>query len=182
MKIKILILFLLTSLNVSSQTPRGFKFEFKDGTVVYGKVFSDQFYRPNNKGISIQVDGKIYVHHYPTREYTRTYAPPYLDIEYNPYGIPTCSPTRISFMHFKNSTLKSLYNSYSKMTNRENIVISKSILGAMHMKGPRTKWEKADPEKTKLWHTNVQNEFGLFIRYKHMIYGGDLNEGKYINK
>jgi len=181
MKIKTFTLFLLVSWNALGQSYEGFKFEFKDGTVIHGKVFSDKWYKPNPKGVSIQVRGKIYLHHYP---YTsmKTYAPPpYEAYETNPIPIPRCAPTRISFMHFRNSTLKSLYKSYSQVDNKECKAISRSILTAIRKTGP-TKEERPSHKKTKIWDKDVRAEYHTMLRHNYMIYGGDLNERKYINK
>lgn len=181
MKIKIFILFLLVSWNALGQSYKGFKFEFKDGTVIYGKVFSDKWYKPTPKGVSIEVEGKIYIHHYP---YTGegTYAPPlYEGFETNPMPVPRCTPTRISFIHFKNSTLKSLHRSYSLSNNKEHKAISKSILAAIYKTRPTEK-ERPSPKRSKIWDKDVRIEYDGLFRYNYMIYGGHLNERKYINK
>ena len=184
---RILLTILLLAFSATAEEPKGFKFEFKDGTVVYGKVFSDRWYSPNPKGISIQtMDKKIYIHHYPySYKNAPTYYSPSLDTIaiQQPYGVPSCSPTRISFMHFKNSTLKSLYTSYSRINNREYVAISKSILSSMNKKGYSNKKEIPTPEKSKEWNRRIRAEYGLLLRYGTGItYGGDINDRKYINK
>ena len=175
---RFLLIILFLAFGASAQ--EGFKFEFKDGTIVYGKVFSDRWYGPNTKGISIEtMDKKIYIHDYPPTHY----APPLYTVEYNPYGIPNCSPTRISYMHFKNSTLKSLYKSYSSTNNKKHTAISKSILSSMNKKGPSNDKEVPSIKKTEEWKRRINTQYGLIIEYGNRIkFGEDMYDRKYINK
>ena len=191
---KILIVSFLCAYSVYAQSPQKdqMKFSFKDGTVVYGKIYSARWYKPNEKGISIQIDDKIYLHHYPFVEAYETslpsmdrlssYAPPSYK-EYNPNCIPHCSPTRISFAHFKKDTLKSLYNKYSKVNTVSAQSISRSIVSAYWQKKPIKEREKASPKKTLRWQKNVEKEYDLFISQDMFLIWGKLyNSPKYIKK
>ena len=108
---------------------------FKDGTILRNvKVHMgiSGEWRPRADGLTLEVGGKIYFHHYPYVENKRTFAipssddglyktsyvtrvyrvptprPP-LEQHWNPNGIPSCVPSRIRFIHFDANTLNTMY-------------------------------------------------------------------------
>tara|TARA_Y100000004_G_C8951998_1_gene428964 strand:- start:2810 stop:3370 length:561 start_codon:yes stop_codon:yes gene_type:complete len=166
------------------------KFELKDGTVVYGSVYADTLHQPNKDGITILTqDDRIYLHHYPSHG---TYAPPVGYAAKNPYGVPNCVPTRISFIHFENKTLARLHNAYSKVNSPEAKSISKAIVSAYHKKGPEWPREVPSKEKTETYQRIVDNHLGLLLKHqskikrnasmKKIAWGKDLFEYRYIKK
>ena len=108
---------------------------FKDGTVLRNAKIHmgiNGEWRPRADGITLEVGGRIYFHHYPYREIKRTIAipgpdngryetnyvtrvyrvptprPP-MEQTWNPNGLPECVPSRIRFIHFDANTLNTMY-------------------------------------------------------------------------
>lgn len=171
-----MIIFLLFSGSfMALSAPKDFVFEFKDGTVIRGTIYSDLFYSINKAGLTILTeDAKIYFHHYPFEEnnykYTNKtptiYAPPISSEVAVPFGTPHCTPSRISFFHFKRKTLKSLYDSYSKSNTPQGLEIKKAIVVAYNKPVPMPR-EKGSVEKTKVWQGRVERELGSLFKYGH---------------
>lgn len=97
----------------------GENYNFKDGTFIQGDIFRDKGFEPNQWGVILTVKArqtrKVYVHHYPATE--GALRPPlyYLSGISNPYGMPSCTPTRISFFHFSTFTLAGIQTEVEKM-------------------------------------------------------------------
>jgi hypothetical protein len=172
------------------------KFEFKDGTIIWGKVYNDYFHKVNREGLTIEIGNKIYLHHYPAykkitaidyrsgtytiKEESNEYAPPisHAPLSRNPWSVPNCVPTRINFIHFKRSTLKDLYNSYSKVNSKEAKSITKAIVLAYNKKTIMPK-DRAHPYKTKEYEKRVEVFLGPIIEFGNLIPNGqDLIWGK----
>ena len=108
---------------------------FKDGTILENvkiHLGKNGQWRPRVDGVTLEVGGRIYFHHYPYREVRRSYSLPAPDKgeyalttvtrafriptphppkeeHWNPNGIPECAPSRIQFIHFDANTLNSMY-------------------------------------------------------------------------
>ena len=108
---------------------------FKDGTVLRNAKIHmgiNGEWRPRTDGITLEVGGRIYFHHYPYRQIKKTIAisgpdngryetnyvtrvyqiptprPP-TEQTWNPNGLPECVPSRIRFIHFDANTLNTMY-------------------------------------------------------------------------
>ncbi len=133
--IKYVYIFLLIVLSSYSET-----FSLKDGTVLKGYIYENIncLGNPNNKGVHLVVNKKIYLHDYPTKvrqkiidhgngTYTRveetipTPAPPvsmsegfgYERESINPPFVPQCAPARINFIQFSGPSLVKMHNHFS---------------------------------------------------------------------
>jgi hypothetical protein len=185
---KYLILILIT-FNAASQTVPRFKFGFKDGTVVWGKVYSDSAHKVNKDGLTIETsEGKIYLHHYPVykKAITQfgeqwvdhgngTYIPLKEPVDYtphippvnetNPWSIPNCVPTRINFIQFDKRTLRDLYNSYSRYNSKEARSIAKGISLAYNKGKPVNTSLAYIISKNLEYKRKVETFHGLFLKF-----------------
>ena len=189
MKTKILIItFFLFNCTLFAQSLNKFVFEFKDGTIVHGKIYCDppSILYPhsiNERGLTIETQGKIYIHHYPshkiinhydngvyeTQEVPTMFAPPNYLESFPAYGSPTCCPTRINFYYFNKKTLKSLYNAYSRDNTPFNQKVRKGIALAYNKNVHSNNFEKSSVAKTKDWQRRVENDFGKLIKYQDTL-------------
>ena len=185
-----------TYVNPKPVRPVGFLFQFKDGTRFRGKIYNGagSFTEGiNETGPILQtLDNKIYIHHYPTRNLKQsrhpitgwidngdgTYSEPPVEIpspptyghphtiDPNPMFLPSCIPSRISFMQFNRRTLDDLYNYYSIRAKQDilsgnTFSRNKDIAWAIHKaKFARTKTTSRNtPRKSYAWRAKVFKEF-----------------------
>ena len=155
--------------NISAET-----FHFRDGTVVEGEIFWGKDYEPNQKGVILSVNKKLYLHHYPYVKESSC-APPMYYPYYagkNPplplldrarknslHGYSTtikCTPSRLSFFNFESFTLSDIRKEilYSKMSimNKANTI--KMIDYVMNNNKPN--YMTPSFEKTRTWKSHVR--------------------------
>ncbi|SVC65690.1 uncharacterized protein METZ01_LOCUS318544, partial [marine metagenome] len=99
-----LTLFLAVTVTAQSQSRL---FNFRDGTALRAKIHNtgDQW-GPNANGVVLKVDDAVYFHDYPSG--SESLAPPLNQSDSNPFSLPSCAPSRISFHHFTPGTLRNL--------------------------------------------------------------------------
>lgn len=183
MKKSIIILILAVNLSLAAT------FQFKDGTVVNGEIFEEPFSiaNPSPTGIFLKVNGKFYLHHYPSKvlkkeviidhgngtytikeenEIVPTPAPPEAG-EMNPYQLPNCVPARINFIHFSPKTLNDLYKYYfarttyfKKVNNPLEFRNNKNIALGIYKAAYSKKYKLNSPKLSSEWKAKVNKEYG----------------------
>ena len=174
----------------------GAVYTFKDNTSVEATVFEDvnnvlpwMTHGPNEDGVILKVNNKIYIHHYPAyhkrvdngRYYEPIPAPP-TGSAVNPLFLPVCTPARIKFMHFSTKTLKNMYFDYHEKVrsemyklspDRNKISKNKKIALAIHKAIYNKKYELNNNFKMITWERKVLKEF---TGQKSVIWGKYIHE------
>ena len=104
-----LTLFLTATLTAQSQSRL---FNFRDGTTLRAKIHTGARWGPNANGGVLKVADAIYFHDYPSG--SESLAPPINQSDANPFGLPSCAPSRINFTHFTPRTLRDLGNAFGR--------------------------------------------------------------------
>ena len=110
---------------------------FRDGTFLAANIFGEKGFEPDGNGVILTVGGKVYLHHYPCTQGSRS-VPTYYPSGPNPYGISNCSPTRISFFHFETFSLLDVREKVLRMRIpvKKKIEAIKAIDRAMSLDPP----------------------------------------------
>ena len=161
-------------------------FSFRDKTTVDGKIYWDRGMYPNIKGVILEVDKKLYFHHYP---YVKglSCAPP-TSLPYyagsNPllplgpitgYSIaPRCAPSRISFFNFETRTLNKIKKkiTYSNVPTLDKLEAFRAIDHAINYTRPD--YMEPSFEKTRRWERHVKIYGNWFFKKEMAIWGKDL--------
>jgi len=88
---------------------------FRDGTSLNASMFKGKGFEPDKNGVILTVDNKIYVHHFPRTGRNLAPSKYYLAHCPNPYNMPNCVPTRLSFFNFESFTLLKMRENIIKM-------------------------------------------------------------------
>lgn len=177
---------------------------FKDGTILKNAKIhmgANGEWRPRADGLTLEIDGRIYFHHYPYTVMNRTFAVPVSDdgkyrVRYekrtyrvptprppveqhwNPNSIPACAPSRIRFIHFDANTLNAIYKIIDAATKHYE-KDSESVL-SHHYRAVRDSirenaWHKLRPDElnTPARSINWQNkvEKEMHQHWKKIYYG-----------
>ena len=184
MKKIVIIALLCTSLALRSET-----FEFRDGTKVDGNILyskKDFLSNINRLGVHLETDKGLYVHHYPyTRSMSEPYVPPpSLVSAMNPYGLPNCIPTRISFLQFSRKTLSNIhgdldtklkYNSHKySIRDRECMKTAMIEISKAYYWKPRDRHDLRAPIHTRTWQLLVETKF------RKQLLNGGIAYGKFL--
>lgn len=136
---------------------------FKDGT----KITAD-IYDPRPDGIILMVDKKVYLHHYPFNK--ESPAPPDYNVRDNPFYLPSCVPTRVSFFYLSQKTQDELAERYKKVGTEKAIGIAYAI--------EKDKYKTMEDlkllpslEKTRKWEYKALLEFHFAIDTQKVIWG-----------
>jgi len=190
-----MILKLLLVIGVSLEAS-GAVYTFKDNTSVKAAVFEpnsnlpwDAIHAPNEDGVILKVNNKIYIHHYPAYHkkvdnglhYEPIPEPP-TESGINPMSLPVCTPVRIKFMHFSSKTLKNMYYDYHKKVRNEmyesypdedKISKDKKIALAIHKAIYDKNYKLNNDFKMIAWERKVVKEF---TGQKSVIWGKYIHE------
>lgn len=152
----------------------GENFDFRDGTFLKAVILNEKGVEPDEHGIILTVNKRVYIHHYPNTK--RALSPPmyYLSDPGNPYGMPSCTPSRISFFHFETFNLVGIKETVEKMDipapkkKRALEAISKAMSETIpkEMKNP-------SHSRTMNWKFKVKLRLGGHIKRKVAVWAED---------
>ena len=109
------------------------KISFRDGTFLEASTYASKGFEPDKDGVILTVDNKIYIHHYPCTDGSLS-VPTFYYHGPNPYAMPTCTPSRISFYHFETFTLSEMRTKISRMHIPYKKKVEAVILGLIIIK------------------------------------------------
>jgi hypothetical protein len=187
MKKIVIIILLCTSLVLRSETT--YSFEFRDGTKVDGEILYskiDFFSNIDRMGVHLITKKGLYMHHYP---YSRSMSEPYVPRPsyvpaINPYGLPTCLPTRISFLQFSRKTLSNIHGDLDtklKYSSHKYSIRDRSCMKAAMVEinkayywKPRDRHELRSPTDTRAWQRLVE------MKFRKELLNGGIAYGKFL--
>ena len=154
---------------------------FRDGTFLTANIFREKGFEPNGDGVILTVEGKVYLHHYPCTQGSRS-VPTYYYNGPNPYGISNCSPTRISFFHFETFSLLGMRDRVSRMNIpvKKKVEAIKAINRAMSLNPPNVMTSPTYKNKghTKKWQRWCEVYVGRRFEIGQVVWGKDLESLK----
>ncbi len=156
---------LLAFLAVTFSTA-GAELFFKDGTKVNADLFDAK-----PEGVVLLIQGKVYIHHYPFHK--EAFAPPEHNAFDNPFHLPSCAPTRISYFHFAKNTQDDLVSKYKKVGTPAAIAIAERIESDKYISPKELKLEPAE-NKSLHWRAKVLKEFHYSFDTKKAVWGNNL--------
>lgn len=169
------IILLLAGITQICLNSYGESFKFKDGTRIGGEILSEGPGKPDEYGIVLLVDKKIYIHHYPYHK--EALSPPlhhYGGTNNEPKNLKCCTPSRISFYHFDKQTLISVNRKLDKSMppgGPKNKTLE-AIHSAMYSNAPEFMLDP-DTEKTFKWKFQVLFAYGGHITRQEVVWGRD---------
>jgi len=149
---------------------------FRDGTYLEANIYAEKGFEPNADGVILAVMDKLYFHHYPPSKGSLV-NPSFYYHGPNPYGISSCTPSRISFFHFETFTLAGMKEDISRM----NIPVEKkaeAIKGIQKAMAENPPKKMTNPKRiSKYYSREWQNQVLLRTSRHHkkgrIIYGQD---------
>ena len=154
---------------------------FNDGTALEAKIFQGKGFEPDKDGVILTVNRKIYFHHYPCKQGSLRTPFFYYDGP-NPYNMPRCTPSRISFFHFQSFSLLDMKKDIIKMNipYKKKVEAVRAINWAM-MGNPPTKMRNPSEKATKNWESWVRRNMARRFEIGQAIWGKDLESLKEYN-
>lgn len=150
---------------------------FRDGTFLAANIFGGKGFEPDGDGVILTVGGKIYLHHYPCTQNSRS-VPTYYYNGPNPYGISNCSPTRISFFHFETFSLLDVREKVLRMRIpvKKKIEAIKGIDRAMSLNPPNVMTSSTfkNEASTRKWQSWCEIYVGRRFEIGQVVWGKDL--------
>jgi hypothetical protein len=157
-----LTLFLAVTVTAQSQL-----FKFRDGTTLKAKIHTGDQWGPNSRGVVLKVDDAVYFHDYPSGP--ESLAPPIHESDANPFSLPSCAPSRISFRHFKPDTLRNLNADFGRMPTTTITDARRGINAALST--PTRFHQPARTSLTSTWRRMVEHEMGGHFRNGQAVWG-----------
>ena len=158
---------------------------FRDGTSLAVDIFDKKGFEPDGNGVILTVGGKVYLHHYPCTQGSRS-VPTYYPSGPNPYGISNCSPTRISFFHFETFSLLGVREKVLRMRIpvKKRIEAIKAIDRAMSLDPPNVMTSPTFKNKksTQKWQSWCEIYVGRRFEIGQVVWGKDLKPLKPFKK
>ena len=140
------------------------------------QIFQEKGFEPSKGGIILAVGKKIYVHHYPV--VSGALSPPSSGYSFtgglNPYGMPSCTPTRISFFHFSTFTLAGIRSEVKKMDMPapKKKEVLKAIDEATRYDVPKI-MRSPSANKTRRWRFKYSLYLSGYAKQGKLIWGED---------
>jgi hypothetical protein len=154
---------------------------FNDGTGLEAAIFQGKGFEPDKNGVILTVNRKIYFHHYPLTK--RSLGVPFLYYDGpNPYGMPSCTPSRISFFHFQSFSLLDMKRDIIRMNipHKKKVEAVRAINIAM-MGNPPNRMRYSDAKTVNRWQRWVETFQANSFRRGVAIWGKDLESLKKYN-
>ena len=164
MKKYIITLTLFLAVTAQSQSRL---FNFRDGTTLRAKIHAGDQWGPNANGVVLKVDDAIYFHDYPSG--SESLAPPIDQSDANPFGLPSCAPSRINFTHFTPRTLRGLSADFGRMPT-STIASARSGINAA-LKTPIRFHTPATTRLTSRWQQTVEREMSGHFASGRAVWG-----------
>ncbi len=159
-----LTLFLAVTVTAQSQSRL---FNFRDGTALRAKIHTGDRWGPNANGIVLKVDDAIYFHDYPSG--SESLAPPINQSDVNPFGLPSCAPSRINFTHFTPRTLRDLSADFGHMRIPTIASARRGINSALNT-SPGF-FPSANTNLTTAWQQTVEREMNGHFASGRAVWG-----------
>lgn len=149
-----------------------------DGTGLEAVIYRGKGFEPDKDGVILTVNRKIYFHHYPCNKGSLRTPFFYYDGP-NPYNMPRCTPSRISFFHFQSFSLLDMRKDIIKMNipYKKKVEAVKAIDWAM-MGNPPNKMRNPSEKATKDWGSWVERNLARRFEIGQAIWGKDLESFK----
>ena len=159
-----LTLFLAVTVTAQSQSRL---FNFRDGTALRAKIHTGDRWGPNASGVVLKVDDAVYFHDYPSG--SESLAPPINESDANPFSLPSCAPSRISFRHFTPGTLRDLNADFGHMRT-PTIASARRGIKAM-LKTPTRFHTPSSNRLTSAWQQTVEREMNGHFDSGRAVWG-----------
>ncbi len=154
-------------LAIAAHAAQPILFQFRDGTALRAKVHTGGQWGPTARGVVLKVGDGVYFHDYPSS--SDSLAPPVHESDANPFGLPSCTPSRISFKHFKPFTLRALNDSFGRLPRSSMADAQRGISAALQT--PDRFYAKSSVNLAALWQLSVEREMGTHFRSGRAIWG-----------
>ena len=161
-----LTLFLAVTVTAQSQSRL---FNFRDGTALRAKIHTGDRWGPNANGVVLKVDDAIYFHDYPSG--SESLAPPINQSDANPFGLPSCAPSRINFTHFTPRTLRNLSADFGRMPTSTIASARRGIDAALKTPIRFHQNQPATTSLTSKWQQMVEHEMSGHFDSGRAVWG-----------